>query len=48
MLLIVELLCIYTLCCREPGAEEKFKEISNAYEVNTADPYACLVVIDLL
>lgn len=21
------------LCCREPGAEQKFKDISNAYEV---------------
>lgn len=28
------------LCCREPGAEQKFKEISNAYEVVHFHGYA--------
>ncbi|KAF6174796.1 hypothetical protein GIB67_023274, partial [Kingdonia uniflora] len=28
---------ISVLCCREPGAEKKFKEISNAYEVLSDD-----------
>ncbi|KAI9117032.1 hypothetical protein K1719_012031 [Acacia pycnantha] len=33
------MVCIihYCLCCREAGAEQKFKEISNAYEVLSDD-----------
>lgn len=29
---------LFYLNCREAGAEEKFKEISNAYEVEWSDP----------
>lgn len=51
--MLLELLWIFTLRYREPDAEKKFKEISNAYEVNysllnPAGSYACLLVIDLM
>ncbi|GAU46343.1 hypothetical protein TSUD_180760 [Trifolium subterraneum] len=38
MLLIIKLSCTFTtLCCRELGAEDNFKEISNAYKVLVDD-----------
>jgi len=31
--MLLELLWMFAFFCREPDAEKKFKEISNAYEV---------------